>query len=67
MSIESLRVRACLACKRYIVLHPDNPVSQRIEKLFIGIHSGSGHMVSVITLDNITSEYICNKTSDFKL
>ncbi|KKN23886.1 hypothetical protein LCGC14_0900580 [marine sediment metagenome] len=61
----SLRVRACFICKRYVIIHPNNPISQEMENKFMDKHSG--HMTQVVTLDEINSEYQHEKPSDYIL
>jgi len=33
--VLTLRVRACTKCEKYVVIHPDNPVSQIIVNNYI--------------------------------
>ena len=44
----SLRVRACIKCRQYIVIHPDNPVNQVDIKKFERKHTGHTVMTSDI-------------------
>ncbi|GAG54451.1 unnamed protein product [marine sediment metagenome] len=42
----SLRARACIKCRQYIVIHPDNPVNQVDIKKFERKHTGHTMMTS---------------------
>ena len=42
-----MRARACIRCKEYIVIHPNNPVNQNKIELFEKKH----HLHTLITVD----------------
>ena len=50
-----MRAKACIKCKEYIVLHPNNPLSQNKEHLFARAH----HMHTLVTvnLDEVKDTY----------
>ncbi len=51
----SLRCRACIKCKTYIVIHPDNPINQVDIKKFEKNHSG--HTVVTVDINEIKGAY----------
>jgi len=51
----SLRCRACIKCKTYIVIHPDNPINQVDIKKFEKNHSG--HTVVTVDINEIKGVY----------
>ncbi|MBA7683599.1 hypothetical protein ES703_91971 [subsurface metagenome] len=42
-----MRCKACMKCREYVLIHPENPENQEVIKLFEGIHRGH----TVVTLD----------------
>ena len=42
-----MRCRACMKCREYAIIHPENPANQEVIKLFEGKHRGH----TVVTLD----------------
>ena len=42
-----IRVRACMRCREYSIIHPENPANQEIIKNFEGKHRGH----TIVTLD----------------
>ncbi len=56
----SVRVRACIRCKEYIVIHPNNPINQVEIKKFEKIHLG--HTIMTTDLNEIKGAY-----SSFKI
>jgi hypothetical protein len=51
----SLRVRACIKCRQYIVIHPDNPINQVDIKKFERKHTG--HTVMTSDLNEVKGVY----------
>ena len=51
----SLRVRACIKCRQYIVIHPDNPVNQVDIKKFERKHTG--HTIMTSDLNEVKGVY----------
>jgi len=51
----SLRCRACIKCKQYIVIHPDNPVNQVEIRNFERKHTG--HTVMTSDLNEVKGVY----------
>ncbi|MEE9378117.1 MAG: hypothetical protein V3V33_08785 [Candidatus Lokiarchaeia archaeon] len=51
----SVRVRACIRCKEYIVIHPDNPINQVEIKKFEKVHLG--HTVMTTDLNEVKGAY----------
>ncbi|MFW9866487.1 MAG: hypothetical protein ACFFEN_10370 [Candidatus Thorarchaeota archaeon] len=50
-----VRARACIRCREYIVIHPDNPVNQMEIKKFERRHSG--HTIVTVDLNEIMGVY----------
>ena len=42
-----IRVRACMKCREYGIIQPENPANQEVIKVFEGKHRGH----TVVTLD----------------
>ena len=55
MEASVLRARACIKCKEYIVIHPNNPINQTQ----INIFEKSHHLHTLITvnLDEVKETY----------
>ena len=51
----SLRARACIKCKQYIVIHPDNPINQVDIKKFERNHTG--HTIVTVDLNEVKGAY----------
>jgi hypothetical protein len=51
----SLRVRACIKCRSYIVIHPDNPINQADIKNFERKHTG--HTIMTSDLNEVKGVY----------
>ncbi|MFX1280070.1 MAG: hypothetical protein ACFFA3_11680 [Promethearchaeota archaeon] len=51
----SLRCRACIKCKTYIVIHPDNPINQVDIKKFERHHTG--HTVVTVDINEVKGAY----------
>jgi len=50
-----MRTRACLNCKEYILIHPNNPVSQKMVKEFELSHMR--HNLMTVDLEEIKGQY----------
>ncbi|MEJ2250034.1 MAG: hypothetical protein P8Y70_04620 [Candidatus Lokiarchaeota archaeon] len=50
-----MRARACIKCKEYIMIHPDNPKNLQEIKIFEKNHSG--HTVVTVNYSEIKGEY----------
>ena len=50
-----VRARACIRCREYIIIHPDNPVNQIEIKKFERKHTG--HTVVTVDLNEIRGVY----------
>ena len=68
---DSVRVRCCLKCKVYTVIHPNNSEALLDEKWFSMMHRG--HTVQILSLDELIpvdgykSEYRCvSRTTEKK-
>lgn len=51
----NLRARACTKCKEYVVVHPNNLISQTIVNKFDGFHKG--HPLITIDLNEVKEKY----------
>ena len=51
----SLRCRACIKCKSYVVIHPDNPINQVDIKKFERQHTG--HTIVTVDLNEVKGAY----------
>jgi hypothetical protein len=51
----SIRCRACVKCKSYIVIHPDNPINQVDIKKFERKHLG--HTIMTVDLNEVKGSY----------
>ena len=52
---SNLRARACTKCEEYVVIHPNNPISQRIVSNFEVFHRG--HPLVTIDLNEVKEKY----------
>ena len=50
-----MRARACLKCKEYVLIHPNNPVSQSLIKEFELTHMR--HNLMTVNLAEIKGQY----------
>ena len=50
-----MRARACIRCKSYIVIHPNNPLNQAKISMFEKMHHQ--HTLITVDLDEIRNEY----------
>ncbi|MFX1377086.1 MAG: hypothetical protein ACFFA0_14870 [Promethearchaeota archaeon] len=51
----SVRCRACIKCKTYLVIHPDNPINQVDIKNFERKHTG--HTIVTVDLNEVKGAY----------
>ncbi|MFX1325714.1 MAG: hypothetical protein ACFE8N_12230 [Promethearchaeota archaeon] len=51
----SLRCRACIKCRTYIVIHPDNPINQADIKNFERQHTG--HTIMTADINEVKGVY----------
>ncbi|MFX1310897.1 MAG: hypothetical protein ACFFB6_12790 [Promethearchaeota archaeon] len=57
----SIRVRACIKCRTYIVIHPGNPVNLAEIKKFEKKHLG--HTVVTVDLNEVKGSYSSSKNT----
>lgn len=50
-----MRARACLKCKEYVLIHPNNPVNQNLIKEFELTHTR--HNLITVALEEIKEQY----------
>ena len=50
-----MRARACLKCKEYVLIHPNNPVSQNMVREFELTHPR--HNLMTVNLAEIKEQY----------
>jgi len=60
----SVRCRACIKCRTYVVIHPGNPVNQIKIKKFEKKHLG--HTVVTVDLNEVKGSYISSKNHETK-
>jgi hypothetical protein len=58
----SVRCRACIKCRSYMVIHPSNPVNQAEIKRFEKEHLG--HTVVTVDLNEVKGSYSSAKNHD---
>ncbi|MFW9878978.1 MAG: hypothetical protein ACFFG0_38355 [Candidatus Thorarchaeota archaeon] len=58
----SVRCRACIKCKTYIVIHPGNPINLQEIKKFEKEHSG--HTVVTVDINEIKGSYSSSKNHE---
>jgi len=51
----NIRARACIRCKEYLVIHPNNPTNQKMIKEFGKKHLD--HAVVTLDLDEVKGTY----------
>ena len=56
---EIMRARACIKCKEYVVIHPNNPLNQGKVSLFEKKHHL--HTLITVNLDEIRDQYTLHK------
>jgi hypothetical protein len=58
----SVRCRACIKCKKYLVIHPSNPINQVEIKTFEKEHLG--HTIVTVDLNEIKGSYKSSKNHE---
>ncbi|MFW9971379.1 MAG: hypothetical protein ACFFDF_14390 [Candidatus Odinarchaeota archaeon] len=58
----SVRCRACIKCKKYLVIHPGNPINQVEIKTFEKEHLG--HTVVTVDLNEVKGIYNSSKNNE---
>ena len=58
----SVRCRACIKCRNYIVIHPDNPINLQEIKKFEKQHLG--HTVVTVDLNEVKGNYSSSKNTE---
>ncbi|MFX1303543.1 MAG: hypothetical protein ACFFBV_12395 [Promethearchaeota archaeon] len=58
----SVRCRACIKCRTYVVIHPSNPVNQIEIKKFEKKHLG--HTVVTVDINEVKGSYISSKNHE---
>lgn len=61
MIIMSVRVRACIKCRTYLVIHPGNPINLAEIKKFEKKHLG--HTVVTVDLNEVKGSYSSSKNN----
>jgi hypothetical protein len=63
MEVSVVRARACIKCKEYIVIHPNNPINQTQ----INVFEKSHHLHTLITvnLDEVKDSYKSFKNNGY--
>lgn len=51
----SVRCRACIKCREYIVIHPSSPINQVEIKRFEKVHSG--HTIMTTDINEVKGAY----------
>ena len=50
-----IRARACIKCREYVIIHPDDPKNQEMIHIFEGKHRG--HTLITLDLDEVKGQY----------
>ncbi len=58
----SVRCRACIKCRTYLVIHPGNPVNQVEIKRFEKQHLG--HTIVTVDLNEVKGNYSSSKNHE---
>lgn len=53
--MKTIRVRACIKCKEYVVIHPNNPINQNQIAIFEKNHRQ--HTLVTVDLDEVKDSY----------
>lgn len=51
----SVRCRACIKCREYLVIHPSNPINQIEIKRFEKVHLG--HTIMTVDINEVKGAY----------
>ncbi len=57
----SVRCRACIRCKEYMIIHPSNPINQMEIKTFEKKHLG--HTVVTVDFNEVRGTYHSSKNN----
>ncbi len=57
-----VRARACIKCREYMVIHPDNPINQVDIKKFERKHTS--HTIMTVDLNEIKGTYAPSTNND---
>ncbi|MFX1257102.1 MAG: hypothetical protein ACFFAN_04540 [Promethearchaeota archaeon] len=50
-----MRARACIKCREYVIVRPEDPTNQEIIKVFEGKHRG--HTLITLDIDEVKGQY----------
>jgi len=53
--VLKIRARACIKCREYVIIYPNNPENQNLIKVFEVNHKG--HTLITLDLDEIKDQY----------
>jgi hypothetical protein len=59
-----IRARACLACKEYLIIHPNNPININALKVFEKNHER--HTIITVDLSEIEKNFTNVQSKDYK-
>lgn len=59
-----MRARACVRCKEYVIIHPDNPVNINLVKDFEAKHAY--HTIITVDLYEVKDGFIKMESADYK-
>ena len=57
-----IRARACIKCREYVIIHPNDPENQNLIKLFELNHKG--HTLITLDLNEVKDQYKNFEDSD---
>jgi hypothetical protein len=58
----SVRCRACIKCRTYVIIHPSNPINQLEIKKFEKQHLG--HTVVTVEINEVKGSYTSSKNHE---
>ncbi|MFW9827862.1 MAG: hypothetical protein ACFFEY_09735 [Candidatus Thorarchaeota archaeon] len=58
----SVRCRACIKCRSYVIIHPNNPVNQVEIKRFEKKHLG--HTIVTVDINEVKGSYNSEKNNE---
>jgi len=53
--VLKIRARACIKCREYIIIHPNNPENQNLIRLFEVNHKG--HTLITLDFNEVKDQY----------
>jgi len=53
--VKKIRVRACIKCREYVAIHPNDPTNQNLIKTFEGKHRG--HTLITLDIEEVKGQY----------